>query len=39
MKVKVVQGKTEENPETAKYDVTVNVTDGTNPVGGATVRW
>lgn len=39
MAVKVVQGKPEVNPETAKYDVTVNVTDGTNAIGGATVRW
>ena len=29
----------EDNPETDKYDVTVNVTDGENAIGGATVTW
>ena len=35
----MVQGKPEVIPETDKFDVTVNVTDGENAIGGATVTW
>lgn len=35
--VMVVQGNSQVTPET--FNITVNVTDGTNPVTGAKVTW